>query len=113
MDAKTFQELAARTLLTKPDCNLSDNDIMLIWNAIGLAGESGEVCENIKKSIFHQHGLNKEKLAEELGDVLWYAAALATRAGLDLNTIMEQNINKLKQRYPNGYTSEDSKNRSA
>ena len=84
---------------------------MVIWNAIGLAGEAGEVCELVKKGIFHQHGLDREKLAKELGDCLWYIAALCTKTGLDMGEVMEENINKLKLRYPNGYSSDDSQKR--
>jgi NTP pyrophosphatase (non-canonical NTP hydrolase) len=108
MDAREYQELAARTLIDRPDFDISDPAIMLVWNAIGLAGEAGEVCEHIKKGVFHQHGIDHEKLAKELGDVLWYVAALATKAHLDMGEIMQGNIDKLRLRYPDGYSSEDS-----
>ena len=84
---------------------------MQVWNAIGLAGEAGEVAEHIKKGVFHQHGIDREKLAKELGDVLWYAAALCTKSGLDMGEVMQANVDKLRKRYPNGYSSEDSKRR--
>lgn len=108
MNATEYQRLAARTLIDAPDFKISDADIMVIWNAVGLAGEAGEICELVKKGIFHQHGLSREQVAKELGDVLWYAAALATKLDLDLGEIMAQNIAKLRQRYPNGYASADS-----
>jgi NTP pyrophosphatase (non-canonical NTP hydrolase) len=84
---------------------------MIIWNVIGLAGESGELLESIKHGIFHQHGLDVVHIKEELGDLLWYAAAICTKLNLDLSKVMEQNIDKLKMRYPNGYSSDDSKKR--
>lgn len=108
MDGIEYQALANRTLIQRPDFDISDRDIMLVWNAIGLAGEAGEVAEHIKKGVFHQHGVNTEQLAKELGDVLWYVAALCTKAGLNMSDIMEANIDKLMRRYPNGYTSADS-----
>lgn len=111
MDTHLYQTLASRTLNNKPGFQPTDTDLMLCWTAIGLAGECGEVCDYIKKAIFHQHGFNKHKLADELGDVLWYVAALAQTAGLSLSDIMEQNIAKLKIRYPDGYSSERSINR--
>jgi NTP pyrophosphatase (non-canonical NTP hydrolase) len=111
MNASEYQELAARTLIDRPDFDISDPAIMLVWNAIGLAGEAGEVCEHIKKGVFHQHGIDQEKLAKELGDVLWYVAALATKAHLDMGEIMQANIDKLRLRYPNGYSSQDSQRR--
>jgi NTP pyrophosphatase (non-canonical NTP hydrolase) len=111
MDASEYQKLAARTLIDRPDFDISDDGIMQVWNAIGLAGEAGEVADHIKKGVFHRHGVDREKLAKELGDVLWYAAALCTKVGLDMGEVMQGNIDKLRKRYPDGYSSEDSKRR--
>ena len=111
MNASEYQQQAARTLIERPDFDIADRDIMLVWNAIGLAGEAGEVAEHIKKGVFHQHGVDRDKLAKELGDVLWYVAALCTKLGLDMGEVMEANIDKLKLRYPAGYSSGDSKRR--
>lgn len=108
MDANEYQKLAARTLISKPGFNISDVEIMAVWDAIGLAGEAGEVADHIKKGIFHQHGIDFPKLRKEIGDTLWYAAALCTTLGLDLSEIMQENIDKLKVRYPDGFNSEDS-----
>jgi NTP pyrophosphatase (non-canonical NTP hydrolase) len=84
---------------------------MIVWNAVGIAGEAGEVVDNIKKAIFHQHGLDRQKLKEELGDLLWYMAGLCTQLGLSLDEVMVSNIEKLRKRYPGGFSVEDSKNR--
>ncbi len=111
MDSSTYQKLAARTLTSEPGFDVSDDDIMIIWNALGLAGEAGEVAETVKKGILHQHGLNKEVLKKELGDVLWYLSALCTTLGFDLEEVMKKNIEKLKERYPDGFSVEDSINR--
>ena len=111
MNANDYQKLAARTLIDRPDFVLSDGDIMLLWNALGLAGEAGEVAELVKKGILHQHGLDRERLKKELGDVLWYAAALCTRLGLDLSEVMQANIDKLYERYPDGFSATDSRRR--
>lgn len=111
MTATEYQQLAARTLIPEPGFEIAGPEMMLIWNAIGLAGESGEVCDLIKKGILHQHGLDKDKLCKELGDVAWYLAGLCTVARLSLEDVFAQNIEKLKARYPNGYTSQDSINR--
>ncbi len=111
MQANNYQTKAARTLIDKPDFEISNGDIMVIWNAIGLAGEAGEVCELVKKGIFHQHGIDHDKLKKELGDCCWYLAALCTKLGFDLGEVMQENIDKLQQRYPDGYSSADSKAR--
>lgn len=111
MKAKDYQVLASRTLIDKPGFEISDRDIMAVWDAIGLAGEAGEVVDHIKKGVFHQHGIDLQIIEKELGDTLWYVAAICTTLGLDMSKIMQENIEKLKLRYPNGYSSEDSKRR--
>lgn len=111
MDSTQYQKLAARTLIDRPDFEIPDEEIMAVWDVIGLVGEAGEVADLIKKGVFHQHGLDKKKIFEELGDVLWYVAALCTTLGLDLASVMDANVEKLKRRYPNGYSSDDSQKR--
>ena len=111
MDANDYLKLAARTLIDRPDFVLPDGDIMVLWNALGLAGEAGEVAEVVKKGILHQHGLDRDRLKNELGDVLWYAAALCTRLGLDMGAVMQANIDKLRERYPDGFSAKDSQRR--
>ena len=71
--------------------------------ALGLMGEAGEVGDYLKKVIFHKHKLSKEKVSEELGDVLWYMAVIADSCGLELEKIAEENIKKLRKRYPEGF----------
>lgn len=111
MNASDYQYLASRTLIDRPGFDISDDEIMIIWNALGLAGEAGEVAETVKKGIFHQHGLDKERIAKELGDCMWYIAALCTKLDLDMNEVMAANIEKLRVRYPDGYSSKDSVSR--
>jgi len=111
MTLTEYQNLAERTLISRREEPLDDEQTMIAWNAIGLAGEAGEVCEIIKKGIFHDHGVDRAKLAKELGDVLWYLSSLATEFGLSLSGIAEGNIEKLLQRYPEGYTRESSMSR--
>ena len=73
---------------------------------MGLNGEAGECIDLIKKHLFQGHTLNKEHIAKELGDVAWYLAISADAIGYDLETIFQMNINKLKDRYPDGFDSE-------
>lgn len=111
MKMQEYQQLAARTLIPRPNETIPDEDIMFIWNAVGLSGETGEVLELLKKAVFHRHPLDREKLTKELGDVLWYLSAIATHAGIDLGVVAEQNIDKLMARYPRGFRETDSINR--
>lgn len=75
----------------------------VIYPVLGLAGESGEVCEKIKKIIRDNGGIFTDtefvKLIEkELGDVLWYVANVAFDLGLSLEEIAKKNIDKLQSR---------------
>ncbi len=72
--------------------------------ALGLAGEVGEVVELIKKDRFHSRPLDRTKLCSELGDVLWYLTYLAASFGLTLEEIAGANRDKLRARYPDGFT---------
>ena len=78
---------------------------------MGLNGEAGECIDLIKKHLFQGHTLNKEHIAKELGDIAWYLAISADAIGYNLETIFQMNINKLKDRYPDGFDSELSINR--
>lgn len=111
MNANDYQSAAARTLIPEPDSDYSAREIMIVWNALGLAGEAGEVADTVKKAVFHRHGLDHDELIKELGDVLWYVAALCTKLEVSLDEIMARNIAKLEKRYPSGYNSADSKAR--
>jgi NTP pyrophosphatase (non-canonical NTP hydrolase) len=76
--------------------------------ALGIAGEAGEVADLLKKSLYHGHELSIDKLRKELGDVLWYVAALARIYGLTLSGVATVNIEKLRKRYPAGFSNEAS-----
>ena len=106
MHGNEYQELALRTA----NMELSERDAHI--NAVmGLCGESGEVIDMVKKHIAHGHPLDREKLAKELGDVAWYLARTADIIGYGLDDIFQMNIDKLKARYPEGFDSERSINR--
>ena len=74
----------------------------ITYPALGLAGEVGEVCERIKKAIRGDFKIFDDEpykaIEKELGDVLWYLAALASELHLSLGDIAQMNINKLKDR---------------
>lgn len=97
-DSDFFQTKVSRTM-----GQLKGDTALCNW-ALGLAGESGEAVELIKKHCFHGKPLDLEELTKELGDVLWYVAALCNTLGLSLSGVMTANIKKLEQRYPEGFT---------
>ena len=84
----------------------------VIYAAMGMCGEAGEVSELIKKYAYHGHTIDTEHLARELGDVLWYVSYMAHLFGYSLGEIMAMNQEKLAKRYPDGkFDAERSKNR--
>ena len=79
---------------------------------MGLNGEIGEVTDIIKKHLYQGHALDKDHLAEELGDVLFYYTWLSVLIlDLDRADIIQRNFDKLKARYPEGFDPERSINR--
>lgn len=84
---------------------------MLMNGILGLCGETGEVADIVKKATFQGHDLDKEHVAEELGDVAWYLAVSAYAIGYNLGDIFQGNVDKLKKRYPDGFDKSRSINR--
>ena len=107
MTINEYQRLALTTL----NPALQGKDI-LINGVMGLCGESGEAIDMVKKHLAQGHDLDREKLAKELGDIAWYLAETAHAIGYDLETILQMNIDKLKARYPKGFSTECSTHRS-
>ena len=106
MTINEYQKLAMTTL--NPELDKKD---VLINGVMGLCGESGEVIDIVKKHLAQGHELDKEKIIKELGDVAWYIAEIATVLDVDLEDVLVQNIEKLKKRYPEGFSVENSLNR--
>lgn len=108
MEFEEYRKFAAKTAIYPESLNV-------LYPCLGLAGETGEVCEKIKKVYRDQGGKfevsNKIAIVKELGDVLWYIAAIATDLDLNLNIIAENNIKKLQQRQKNGTISGSGDNR--
>lgn len=82
------------------------NHLNVIYPTIGLAGETGEVSEKVKKVLRDNEGRftdeQRQELAKELGDVLWYVAVLARDLGYSLETVAKMNIDKLQSRKDRG-----------
>lgn len=83
----------------------------LLHAGVGLATETGEFLDAIKKTVFYGRELDRVNLKEELGDILWYIAIAMDELGTDFETEMNRNIEKLEQRYPEKFTFEKSENR--
>ena len=95
--------LSNRLLKLEKETNV--NLALLLTGAIGLSSEGGEFAEIIKKCIFQGKPLDKDTrfhLKRELGDILWYWINSVRALGLDPNSVIQENINKLQSRYPDG-----------
>ena len=102
--ANDYQRAALRTAGDDPSK-------YLLNGVMGICGEAGEVIDLVKKHLFQGHDLDRDKVAEELGDVLWYCALVAEAIRFPLGLVMEINISKLVKRYPDGFRKERSINR--
>lgn len=101
MEFDEYQKKAAKYDLFEA---VSDfREVGFIEKVLGLTGEAGETADKIKKILRDKDGEisdeDRESIAKELGDVLWYVAAIARYLGVDLSEVAEGNINKLESRY--------------
>lgn len=117
MNGWEYQNQAMRTNDGKHDARLKaacfryENVAELLNGCLGLAGETGEFLDMVKKWIFHEKPLDSEHLEKELGDVLWYAAMICKAMGWSLDEVMKKNVDKLRARYPEGFDPEQSAHR--
>ena len=107
MTINEYQTAALRTAQTD---KLTARELLLN-SALGLCGESGEVADLLKKYHFQGHNLDLDHVAKELGDIAWYLAVGAYSIGYDLEKILQMNVDKLKARYPNGFSADRSLHR--
>lgn len=89
-------------LFIKPDEKMG----LMVHASMGIAGEAGEVIDAVKKTWIYGKPLDRENILEECGDLLFYISALLTQTGYTLDDAMNANMDKLKKRYPEGYTDE-------
>ena len=124
MNGKEYQQLAMRTnddnatyrLSTMVDNYVQDPEVDMggiLNGCLGLSGEVGEFNDMVKKWIFHEKPPDAEHAQKEIGDVLWYVAMICHSFGWNMDAIMQQNIDKLKARYPEGFDPEKSNHRAA
>lgn len=106
MEINEYQKLAMKTL----NPNLDKKDV-LINSVMGLCGEAGEAIDIVKKHLSQGHPLDVEHFKEELGDIAWYLAEASSALDCSLEEILISNIEKLKKRYPQGFSEVDSINR--
>lgn len=106
MSLADYQPLAARTAnpALSPDDRLLDA-------AAGLAEEAGEILAAVRKHRFQQRPLDHDGLITELGDALWCLTMVATSLGVGLDEVAARNIEKLRARYPDGFSPASARDR--
>jgi len=104
MNLKEYQDLCKKTA---KEFDSPEKEIF-IWG-LGLTGEAGDVAGCIKKTYAHDND-QKVGIRENIGDMLWYVAMICNFFNWDLEKILNENIEKLKKRYPQGkFTTEHAK----
>ena len=112
MDLNEYQSLAMLTNGTpKKSFLVPGVNAQLLNASLGASGEAGELADDVKKSLFHGKPFDPERGIKELGDILWYVAQGADALGATLEEVGAANIEKLKKRYPDGFSHERSNNR--
>lgn len=101
-------QIASRETAIYPEVS-SGSDLALSYCALGLASESGEVSGKVKKVL--RDGADPYTVRDELGDVLYYVAALASELGLPLSEIARSNMEKLQSRKERGVLQGNGDNR--
>lgn len=102
MELNNYQELCKKTAksFSTPETEIAT------WG-LGIAGEAGDVASCIKKVFAHKNSPLKDGIKENLGDMMWYAAMICNFFDWKLEDVLNENVEKLKARYPNGFTFED------
>jgi len=108
-----YQSLALRTESPPVDttgqvitAKLLPPAVRTLHGAMGLCSEAGELIDPLKKHVFYGKPLDFTNIAEEIGDILWYAAIVADACGTTLGKIAAANVAKLKQRYGEKFSEE-------
>jgi NTP pyrophosphatase (non-canonical NTP hydrolase) len=94
VDFKSYQDMASETAVYKTEHSV-------IYPALGLAAEAGEVANKVKK-ILRDGNFNREAIADEVGDCLWYIAALCRDLNVDMKELAKNNLRKLHDRKARG-----------
>ena len=88
-----------------------DERARLVDAAAGLSEEAGEVLGLVRKHVYMNHALDRDRLTKELGDALWCLAGVAGALGVTLEDVAQSNLAKLRARYPDGYSDDASRAR--
>ena len=98
MELDEYQEACKRTMkkFATPETAIAT------WG-LGIAGEAGDVASCIKKTFVHRNEKVLDGIKENIGDMMWYAAMICNFFGWKLSDCLQENVDKLKVRYPDGF----------
>ncbi len=109
MNFQEYQEQSRKTAIYP---KVGDN---FVYPILGIAGESGEVAEKVKKVLREKNGIvdeeTKQEIVKELGDLLWYMSQLASELGISFDEVAQKNISKTQSRMERGTLLGDGDNR--
>lgn len=101
-DRKANHALGVAGEVAECDAHL-DKDMIQLGASHDALRTAGRICDAVKKDVYHDRPADKTAMLKELGDVLWYVAALATDYEFTLEEVAKANVEKLKARYPEGF----------
>jgi NTP pyrophosphatase (non-canonical NTP hydrolase) len=101
----------ANVSIRKDESHTEEMSFCLLHMVLGMVTESGEIADLLKKHMVYARPLDKTKLKDELGDLLFYLCGALIDLGSSLDEIIAMNMAKLKARYPNGYSHQSANNR--
>lgn len=115
MTFNEYQKSALTTEIMVRNSNINATEPAFMAKILGLVGESGEVAEKFKKIIRDKNGElsndDKQEIAKELGDVLWYTAVIADYLGVNFEDVAQTNLQKLASRKARGVSKGSGDNR--
>lgn len=115
MTLDEYQKKALSTEIMDGTGSINANSPIMVAKILGLVGEAGEVAEKFKKIIRDKEGElseeDKQEIAKELGDVMWYIATLSEYIGFSLSDVAKKNVKKLADRKNRGVQTGSGDNR--
>ena len=85
--------------------------IRILHGALGCVTEAGELADTVKETLYYGKQFDRTNAVEEIGDIMWYTAILCSALNVSLEEVMQRNIDKLRQRYPEKFTNDKANNR--